>query len=137
MIETGVVINTNGEPIHWHEPAGRSGGNLPDSRSLWNVLWQAQQHGWLAGFAHTHPGSGVPGPSSTDISTFVAIENALGRSLAWWIASADRMVITRRSVMDSVPGREIYASHEIVVQNEPIWVAELRRRSAMGVHPYR
>lgn len=136
MIETGVVINVHGEPIHWHEPAGRSGGSLPDSRSLWDVLWQAHQAGWLAGFAHTHPGTGVPGPSQTDVSTFVAIENALGRTLNWWIASADRMVIVRKSTMDSIPGREIFASTQIMVENEPIWVAELRRRSQMG-QPYR
>lgn len=136
MIETGAVINVNGDVIHWHLPPGRSGGSLPDSGQLWDVLWQAQQHGWLAGFAHTHPGRGVPGPSQTDVSTFVAIENALGRNLKWWIASADRMVCVQRVAIDSVPGREIYASTEIMVHNEPIWVAELRRRSEMG-QPYR
>lgn len=135
MIEAGAVINTNGDVIHWHLPPGRSGGALPDSRQLWDVLWQARQHGWLAGFAHTHPGSGVPGPSQTDLSTFVAIENALG-PLRWWIASADRMVRVSRVVMDSVPGREVFSSTEIMVENEPIWVAELRRRSEMG-QPYR
>ena len=137
MIETGAVINIHGEPIFWHEPGGRSGGALPDSRQLWDVLWQAQSHGWLAGFAHSHPGGGVPGPSREDVSSFVAIENALGRPLNWWITSADRTVIVRRSTMDSVPGREIYASTQIVVENEPIWVPELRRRSGMGEHPFR
>lgn len=136
MIETGAVINIHGDVIHWHMPAGRSGGALPDSRQLWDVLWQAQQIGWLAGFAHTHPGSGVPGPSQTDVSTFVAIENALGRSLKWWIASSDRMVRVSRVEMDSVPGREVYTSTQIMVEDEPIWVAELRRRSEMG-QPYR
>lgn len=135
MIETGAVINTAGEVIHWHEPGGRSGGALPDSRQLWDVLWQAYQHGWLLGFAHTHPGHGVPRPSQEDISSFVAIENALG-PLRWWIASADRMVRVSRSLIDSVPGRVIYASTEIAIPDEPVWVAELRRRSGMG-EPYR
>jgi proteasome lid subunit RPN8/RPN11 len=133
MIETGVVVNVHGEPIFWHEPGGRSSGALPDSRTLWDVLWQAQQDGWLAGFAHTHPGSGVPHPSREDISSFVAIENALGRPLNWWIASADVTIQIRKSTMDSMPGREIYGIARI---NDPAWVPELRRRSQMGA-PYR
>lgn len=133
MIETGVVINTNHEPIFWHEPGGRSSGALPDSRTLWDVLWQAQQHGWLSGFAHTHPGGGLPGPSQTDISSFVAIENALGRPLNWWIVNADATVFVRKSTMDSVPGREIYLATRI---DDPMWVPDLRRRSGIGA-PYR
>ena len=29
MIETGVVIGTNGEPLFWHRPYGRTGGSIP------------------------------------------------------------------------------------------------------------
>jgi len=137
MMEVGVVISTTGEPIHWHLPLGRSGGALPDSRELWDVLWQAHRDGWLAGFAHSHPGSGVPGPSGTDTSTFVAIESALGRSLSWWITSSDRLVVVNRAAMDSMPGRVVYAVREIVVEREPLWVVELRRRSEIAEQPYR
>ena len=66
MIETGVVVTGNG-PIHWHLPPGRSGGSLPDSRPLWDVLWEHRREFFL-GFAHSHPGSGIPGPSFTDVS---------------------------------------------------------------------
>ena len=135
MIEAGVVISTTGEPIYWHEPR-HSSGAIPDSRTLWEVIWKAHQDGWLAGVAHSHPGSGVPGPSSEDTSTFVAIESALGRSLSWWIASSDRLVVCNRAEMDSMPGRVVYSVREIVVEREPPWVAELRRRSDIAAQPY-
>jgi proteasome lid subunit RPN8/RPN11 len=139
MIEAGVIINTSGEPIHWHEPR-HSSGAIPDSRTLWDVIWKAHVDGWLRGVAHSHPGSGVPRPSQEDLSTFVAIESALGRPLSWWITSSDRTVICQRSTMDSVPGRVIYGIRELVdVQgrpDEPQWVDELRRRSEVYA-PYR
>ena len=63
MIEAGVVIDKNGQPLFWHLPEGRTAGSLPDSRTLWQVLWDAFKEDTLLGFAHSHPGSGVPGPS--------------------------------------------------------------------------
>lgn len=134
MIETGVVVNIHHEPIFWHEPGGRSSGALPDSRTLWDVLWKANRDGWLAGFAHTHPGGGLPGPSHEDVSSFVAIENALGRPLNWWIVNADMTVLVRKSTMDSVPGREIYGTTRV---DDPVWVPDLRRRSGISPTPYR
>lgn len=134
MIETGVVVSVHHEPIFWHEPGGRSSGALPDSRTLWDVLWQAHRDGWLAGFAHTHPGNGMPGPSQEDLSSFVAIENALGRPLNWWIVNADMTVLVRKSTMDSVPGREIFGTTRI---DDPVWAPDLRRRSGIGPTPYR
>jgi len=133
MIETGVVINVHGEPIFWHAPGGRSSVALPDSRTLWDALWQAHQAGWLAGFAHTHPGTGQPHPSREDMSSFIAIENALGRPLDWWIVSSDITIHVRKSTMDSVPGREIFGITRI---GDPSWAPELRRRSGIGA-PYR
>ena len=136
MMETGVIVNTNGEPIHWHEPR-HSSGAIPDSRELWDAIWKAHQHGWLAGIAHSHPGSGVPHPSSEDTSTFVAIEAALGRRLSWWITSADRAVVINCAQMDSMPGRVVYAVRELEVAREPFWMAELRQRSDNAWTPYR
>jgi len=134
MMETGVVVSIHHEPIFWHEPGGRSSGALPDSRMLWDVLWQANRDGWLSGFAHTHPGGGLPGPSREDISSFVAIENAIGRPLNWWIVSSDMTVLVRKSTMDSIPGREIFGTTRI---DDPVWTPDLRRRSGMGRTPYR
>jgi len=86
-IETGVVLNLHGEPIYWHVPAERSFAFLPDSRDLWDVLWSRRDE--VGGFAHTHPGEGMPAPSSTDVTTFGAIESGLGKCLDWWILSSD------------------------------------------------
>ena len=86
-IEAGVVLDLAGQPLHWHLPAGRSMGGLPDSRNLWDVIWENRTN--ISGIAHSHPGSGIPGPSQTDVTTFSAIEVALGRKLDWWIVSAE------------------------------------------------
>lgn len=86
MIEAGVVLDRQGLPAFWHLPDGRSACHLPDSRNLWNILWSERDH--ISGFAHTHPGDGICEASSTDLTTFAAIEAALGRRLDWWIVNA-------------------------------------------------
>ena len=77
MMETALVFDREGRTIHWHEPPGRSGGSLPDSRDLWGVLWEHRGH--LGGVAHTHPWDGPAGPSHTDLTTFRAVELGLGK----------------------------------------------------------
>ena len=121
MIEAGVVVDLEGQPLHWHLPAGRTGTSLPDSRELWDVLWTNRER--IAGFAHTHPGSGFPGPSHEDVTTFSAVELALGRRLDWWIASADRVALVRWRG----PGHYDYGTEPLEV--DPPWVAELRSHS--------
>jgi len=93
MIETGVVIDLQGVPLHWHTPSNRTSVALPDSRDLWDVLWNNRQN--LQGFAHTHPGRGLPSPSSEDLTTFAAIEAALGQRLSWWIVNEGHVVLLR------------------------------------------
>lgn len=121
MIETGVVI-VDGSPVHWHLPPGRSSGSLPDSRNLWDVMWGFRDR--IDGFAHSHPGSGFPSPSSTDLSTFEAVENGLGRRLSWWITSSDCLVLLRWN--DLNPGYDL--DHMLDVE-EPDWVRPLRALS--------
>jgi hypothetical protein len=91
MIESGVLVGDN-DFIYWHLPENRTGGSLPDSRELWDVLWEHRKDEYL-GFAHTHPGAGVPGPSWEDITTFAGVEAGLGRRLRWWIASSDSLIV--------------------------------------------
>lgn len=126
MVEAGVVIDKSGQPVFWHLPKGRTGGSLPDSRTLWDVLWSAFQADRLLGFAHSHPGSGVPGPSYEDVTTFAAIESALGKRLDWWITSSDHVA----HVYWTGPDRLSYRS--TIVTEAPSWVAELRRLSEQG-----
>ena len=78
-------------PVYWHDPSGRTIGSLPDSRDLWEVLWENREN--LVGVAHTHPGDSVR-PSDTDFTTFAAVEAGLGKRLVWWIASRSRLSLT-------------------------------------------
>lgn len=87
MREMGAVIDVYSTVTYWH--LGDSGGSIDDSKKLWDEIWKVHKRGELAGFAHTHPGSGVPSPSSTDLSTFAAIESGLGKRLNWWVSSSD------------------------------------------------
>ncbi len=131
MREAGVLIDLKGAPIYWHMPPGRSGGSLPDSRDLWDVIWENRAN--LSGFAHTHPGYGNPGPSQTDITTFQAIEAGLGKRLEWPIVSGDSLVVVYHS---SLVGDEI---DKYLVEgpweDEHPWVAELRIRSGFPFTP--
>ena len=80
-MEVGLVFNKQGELLYWHVPTNRSVVAIPDSRDLWEVLWR--HRAVLGGVAHTHPFSGFARPSSTDVTTFAAIEQGLGRRLIW------------------------------------------------------
>lgn len=143
MKEVGAVIDTLGNVIHWHDPNGSSSGALPDSRPLWDVIWEAHQQKRFAGFAHTHPGDGVPSPSTTDLTTFRAIERALGMRPVWWIASSDRLIALRLVVGEHIYQIEggtatlssNYEGHVATTIDWPgetvlaPWVFELRKRS--------
>ena len=120
-IESGVVISRAGEALHWHLPAGRSAVYIPDTRELWNVLWDHRSN--LAGFAHTHPGAGIPVPSLTDLTTFLAIEEALGMRLSWWIVSDDNAIECHH-----LGGDRPHYERAVLVR-EPHWVAPLRELS--------
>lgn len=117
MIEAGVVVAAS-KAVFWHLPTDRSGGALPDSRRLWDVLWELRKEEFL-GFAHSHPGSGVPGPSWTDITTFAAVEFGLGRRLDWWITSSDRVIVLGWAG----PDKHDYNANLV---EEPGWAAQLR-----------
>lgn len=117
MIEAGVVVTMTGA-VYWHLPDGRSGGALPDSRRLWDVLWELRKEEFL-GFAHSHPGSGTPGPSWTDLTTFAAVELGLGRRLDWWITSSNRVILLGWAG----PGKHDYNASLV---EEPTWAEQLR-----------
>jgi len=123
MREVGCVINLEGRAMYWHEPQDRSVASIPDSRSLWDILWENRV--LVSGFAHTHPGLGPAVPSSTDLSTFKAIEAGLGMRLEWWIATGDQIALIRwtssRGYVASTP------------PYEQLWLAELRIRSGFPV----
>lgn len=118
-----VLVDVDGipTPVYWHLPHGRTAVEIPDDVALWDVLWQNRAR--LVGVAHTHPGSGTPAPSGTDLTTFAAIERALGRTLTWWIVNeTDAGVVT--AVM-----RIGFTFTAVPAQP---WMDELRRRSYEG-----
>lgn len=125
-METAVVLDRDWHPIHFHTPSGRTGGSLPDSHDLWEVLWT--NRGNLLGVAHSHPGGGVPGPSQTDVTTFAAIEAALGVRLIWPIVTSD----FAGAFVWRGPGPHDYAEWEQRLKTEHLraWVHELLRLSA-------
>lgn len=84
-METALVFDVGGAPLYWHEPPGRSGAHIPDSRDLWDVLWEHRQV--LGGVAHTHPWNGPSVPSQSDLTTFAAVEAGLGKRLLWPIVT--------------------------------------------------
>lgn len=81
MMEVALVFDRDGKTIHWHLPPGRDNGSIPDTRSLWEVLWA--NRAIVCGVAHTHPWDGPAWPSPIDVTTFRAIELGLGRPLLW------------------------------------------------------
>jgi hypothetical protein len=80
-MEAALVFDITGVPIHWHVPPDRSMAAIPDSADLWEILWDNKII--LRGVAHTHPWSGSAAPSSTDVTTFAAVEAGLGKRLVW------------------------------------------------------
>lgn len=129
-MEAGVLLDLHLNPVYWHAPEDRTMGSLPDSRKLWDEIWTRK--GGVAAFAHTHPGSGLTGPSGTDLTTFDAIEKALGRSLIWLIATSDRVVRCRRVRVDSTvaPPRMVWLTEEeLALPNPSAWLPRLRELS--------
>ena len=126
-MEAGIVLGLGGEPLFWHLPPGRSRAGLPDSRELWEAFWENRAR--LSGFAHSHPGRGLPGPSAEDLTTFAAVEAALGQRLDWWIASEDRLVLGAwRGPVRLAYGFALEGA-------EPDWAPVLRRLSRPGRGP--
>jgi hypothetical protein len=124
VIEVAVVLDRERRPLHWHAPADATSVSLPDSRALWDVLWERRRD--LCGVAHSHPGGGEPFPSREDLTTFAAVEAGLGLRLEWWITSADEA----RCFAWSGPTRYAYAGREPASERETEhWLAELRARS--------
>ena len=122
-METALVFDRQGRTIYWHEPNGRTSGSIPDTRSLWDVLWENRNI--LGGVAHTHPWDGEANPSGTDITTFDAIERGLGRQLLWPVVTFTHVAYV---VKDPWNGKYYHLSGEDVIP-EIQDIEELRNRS--------
>lgn len=127
MIEVACVLDLHGEVLHWHLPPDRTGGSIPDSSDLWQIIWENRDK--IFAVAHTHPGRGVPWPSSTDMSTFKAVEAALGRPLTWIILSQDEYTFVVRR---NLPDHDIIGGVQLPAMSEPValrWINQIRELS--------
>lgn len=94
MIEVALVFGPKGKTMYWHDTPDASTSYIPDSRELWNFIWQNKDD--ITGIAHTHPHRGTPFPSHEDITTFEAMEQGIGKSFLWPIVSIDKGIIVGR-----------------------------------------
>lgn len=118
-VETGVLVAKDGTPIMWHVPEGRTAGSLPDSKGLWKAIWTHRDN--VLGFAHSHPGRGAPGPSHEDLTTFEAVEAALGRRLKWWICTENDFI-----ELNWHDETQSYWGSELEDDEMPQWLGRLR-----------
>jgi len=121
VTEVGVVLDLNERPILWHLPEDRTLTSLPDSPDLWQFIWDNRDR--ISGIAHSHPWYGDATPSHEDVTTFAAIERALGKRLRWWVVTFDRIM----TVNWFGPGDLDYGC--IAYGSNPEWVAEIREKS--------
>lgn len=121
MREAGVIFNHNGEPIFWHHPENRNTVILPDSKILWDAMWENKHE--MMGFAHSHPGSGQGCPSSEDLSTFKAVESGIGKKMLWPIITSNSIWVYSRVNLTSSE----YSG--IQIKQPPKWLNNLRRLS--------
>lgn len=126
MIETGVVLDKNGEVLFWHEPAGRTAGSIPDDPDLWTRIWNARDV--IGGHAHTHPWEGQALPSQEDLSTYHAIERALGRSLKWYVVTMNDVA---RVIIETHPTYKGFIGWTAFMVDTPAWVPQLRAKSTL------
>lgn len=125
MREVGVVVGQANQALYWHNPITASSTFIDDDRGLWEFIWTRRAE--VEGFAHVHPGRGLSSPSHTDVTTFAAIEAALGQRLHWWIVTEDTVAL----YFWEGPGRLDYklAPGVSVELNNYGWAPELIRRS--------
>jgi hypothetical protein len=129
-MEVGVLIGRDQRVIHWHLPANRTSVALPDSQDLWSQIWNNRTE--VLGFAHSHPGRGVPYPSREDVTTFAAVEAALGRNLVWWICTVDSVISLHRDNTSNLHGYRGYETHSEIAYDT--WLPRLRELSYRPSH---
>jgi len=128
MIEIAMVFDKLGSAIFWLSPQGSHPGAIEDSTTLWERIWA--NRGSIGGVVHTHPWDGKPSPSHTDVTTWSALERALGVRLLWPIVSMDEVSYY---VQNPLTGQ--YVETTSTFTGQQCWednVKELRRLSHGG-----
>lgn len=120
MLEAGLIVGLEGQPLCWHTPQNRTSVALPDVRSFWDAIWDHRHQ--ILGIAHSHPGRGIVAPSHEDITTFIAVEEGLGKRLFWWIVNENHILVMKWE-------SGCYFPTYLAPKETPSWVPELRRLS--------
>jgi hypothetical protein len=128
MKEVALVFDTLGRPIYWMD--GATGSSIPDSRSLWDVIWENRHI--VGGVAHTHPWDGPTSPSGTDLTTFAAIEKGLNLGLVWPIITMTHELYLTLSPCDDSVYMELFPPNFTCYEWWKANVVELRRKSRNG-----
>ena len=144
--EASVVLDFEGLPLLWWLPEGRSAGFIPpvyeqaeDIDQLMRFIIKNHERIW--GVAHTHPGSGITGPSGIDLDTFAGVETAISKPypapytrLPWWVATSDDLVLCTWCG----PGPRDYACNPVGFRwqerNEG-WLHTLREHTSSDTDP--
>lgn len=130
FLESAVLIGDKGQALYWHVPEGRTAVSLPDSPDLWAAIWANREA--VVGIAHTHPGTGQIAcvPSAEDLSTFRAIDAALGRGLVYWIVTENDATAWRLGVDGSLtPYNHPLDCASVLVPGFYPWLEPLRAAS--------
>lgn len=130
MREVALIFDKEGRPLAWSDDSKAQGCAIPDSRNLWDAIWDYRQQ--LGGVAHTHPWDGPTGPSSTDLTTFAALEKGLGLRLVWPIITMTHELYLSLAPSDDSVYLELFPPP---FASTAVWKAavnELRRRSRNG-----
>ena len=128
MREALVVLNMGGDILYAHLPNGRTSVSIPDSRKLWEFIWEWRHQ--IRQIAHSHPGFGLPHPSKTDLGTFQAIEDGLGKKLYWPIITQNY-----RATYYRIEGEYVLYKAERLLKDHrfwPYWVKVLHKESYEG-----
>jgi hypothetical protein len=133
MLEAAVLLATDDtlmpwwgtgpQVTYWHLPADRTSVYLPDRQEFWEAMWANRRASGLI-VAHSHPGSGTPGPSLEDLTTFEAVEAGLGRPVTWLITSRNVVCWVKRG-----PSGEFVVESLDLCPTQLPWLRELRSRS--------
>lgn len=132
MKEGLLVLGEKELILYTHLPNGRTSCAIPDSRKLWEFLWEWRAR--IRTVVHSHPGKGLPKPSSTDLGTFRAIEDGLGLKLYWTIISEDYRATYWRINGEYV----LYDAHYLMldpIRTWPYWLKVLHRESYKETYP--
>jgi proteasome lid subunit RPN8/RPN11 len=126
-VEVATVFDYTGAALYWTSCLESGPTYIPDSRSLWEFLWDRREV--VHGVAHSHP-HGMNDPSDTDVTTWRAIEKGLGRKLFWPIVTTSSVkVFHHNPVTGNYEHTQMPLSYDVTSEIWGATIQQLRKRS--------